>query len=167
MIFVNIYAARPWVVVILALAAVFIWGLLGRIVPRRVWKPVCGAAALLATVLVLWLTVWNRTPSEEHVFTWAASYTNEFFREMFMNAVLYVPFGLAACGLIGPWGVLAGFLLSAGVEVWQYATGAGLAQGTDVLCNTLGAAVGMLPVWANRRLTRKRAEAHDRRGRKD
>ena len=155
MIFVNIYVARPWVVVILALAAVFIWGLLGWIVPRRVWKPVCGAAALLATVLVLWLTVWNRTPSEEHVFTWAAAYTNEFFREMFMNAVLYVPFGLAACGLIGPWGVLAGFLLSAGVEVWQYATGAGLAQGTDVLCNTLGAAVGMLPVWANRRLTRK------------
>lgn len=155
MIFVNIYAARPWVVVILALAAVFIWGLLGRIVPRRVWKPVCGAAALLATVLVLWLTVWNRTPSEEHVFTWAAAYTNEFFREMFMNAVLYVPFGLAACGLIGPWGVLAGFLLSVGVEVWQYATGAGLAQGTDVLCNTLGAADGMLPVWANRRLTRK------------
>lgn len=155
MIFVNIYVARPWVVVILALAAVFIWGLLGRIVPRRVWKPVCGAAALLATVLVLWLTVWNRTPSEEHVFTWAAAYTNEFFREMFMNAVLYVPFGLAACGLIGPWGVLAGFLLSAGVEGWQYATGAGLAQGTDVLCNTLGAAVGMLPVWANRRLTRK------------
>lgn len=155
MIFVNIYVARPWVVVILALAAVFIWGLLGRIVPRRVWKPVCGAAALLATVLVLWLTVWNRTPSEEHVFTWAAAHTNEFFREMFMNAVLYVPFGLAACGLIGPWGVLAGFLLSAGVEGWQYATGAGLAQGTDVLCNTLGAAVGMLPVWANRRLTRK------------
>lgn len=155
MIFVNIYVARPWVVVILALAAVFIWGLLGRIVPRRVWKPVCGAAALLATVLVLWLTVWNRTPSEEHVFTWAAAYTNEFFREMFMNAVLYVPFGLAACGLIGPWGVLAGFVLSVGVEVWQYATGAGLAQGTDVLCNTLGAAVGMLPLWANRRLTRK------------
>lgn len=155
MIFVNIYVARPWVVVILALAAVLIWGLLGRIVPRRVWKPVCGAAALLATVLVLWLTVWNRTPSEEHVFTWAAAYTNEFFREMFMNAVLYVPFGLAACGLNGPWGVLAGFLLSAGVEGWQYATGAGLAQGTDVLCNTLGAAVGMLPVWANRRLTRK------------
>ena len=155
MIFVNIYAARPWVVVILALAAVLIWGLLGRNVPRRVWKPVCGAAALLATVLVLWLTVWNRTPSEEHVFTWAAAYTNEFFREMFMNAVLYVPFGLAACGLIGPWGVLAGFVLSVGVEVWQYATGAGLAQGTDVLCNTLGAAVGMLPVWANRRLTRK------------
>lgn len=155
MIFVNIYAARPWVVAILALAAVLIWGLLGRIVPRRVWKPVCGVAVLLATVLVLWLTVWNRTPSEEHVFTWAAAYTNEFFREMFMNAVLYVPFGLAACGLIGPWGVLAGFVLSVGVEVWQYATGAGLAQGTDVLCNTLGAAVGMLPVWANRRLTRK------------
>lgn len=155
MIFVNIYVARPWVVAILALAAVFIWGLLGRIVPRRVWKPVCSVAALLATVLVLWLTVWNRTPSEEHVFTWAAAYTNEFFREMFMNAVLYVPFGLAACGLIGPWGVLAGFVLSFGVEVWQYATGAGLAQGTDVLCNTLGAAVGMLPVWANRRLTRK------------
>ena len=155
MIFVNIYAARPWVVVILALAAVFIWGLLGRIVPRRVWKPVCGAAALLAAVLVLWLTVWNRTPSEEHVFTWAAAYTNEFFREMFMNAVLYVPFGLAACGLFGHWGVVAGLWLSLSIEIWQYFAGTGLAQGTDVLCNTLGAAVGMLPVWANRRLTRK------------
>lgn len=155
MIFVNIYAARPWVVVILALAAVFIWGLLGRIVPRRVWKPVCGAAALLAAVLVLWLTVWNRTPSEEHVFTWAAAYTNEFFREMFMNAVLYVPFGLAACGLFGHWGVVAGLGLSLSIEIWQYFAGTGLAQGTDVLCNTLGAAVGMLPVWVNRRLEKK------------
>lgn len=155
MILVNIYVARPWVVAVLALAAVFVWGLLGRVLPRRVWKPVCGAAAVLATVLILWLTVWNRTPSEEHVFAWAAAYTNEFFREMFMNAVLYVPFGLAVCGLIGPWGVLAGFLLSVGVEFWQYTTGAGFAQGTDVLCNTLGAAVGMLPVWANRQLTGK------------
>lgn len=153
--FGMVYAMNPCKLLALIACSVLIWGLLGRIAPRRVWKPVCGAAALLATVLVLGLTVWNRTPSEEHVFTWAAAYTNEFFREMFMNAVLYVPFGLAACGLIGPWGVLAGFLLSAGVEVWQYATGAGLAQGTDVLCNTLGAAVGMLPVWANRRLTRK------------
>lgn len=155
MIFVNIYVARPWVVVILALAAVFIWGLLGRIVPRRIWKPLCGAAALLATVLVLWLTVWNRTPSEEHVFTWAAAYTNEFFREMFMNAVLYVPFGLAACGLFGHWGVVAGLGLSLSIEIWQYFAGTGLAQGTDVLCNTLGAAVGMLPVWVNRRLEKK------------
>lgn len=155
MIFVNIYVARPWVIAVLALAAVFVWGLLGRILPRRVWRPVCGAAAVLATVLILWLTVWNRTPSEEHVFAWAAAYTNEFFREMFMNAVLYVPFGLAVCGLIGHWGVLAGFLLSVGVEFWQYTTGAGFAQGTDVLCNTLGATVGMLPVWVNRRLTGK------------
>ena len=34
------------------------------------------------------------------------------------------------------------FLLSLGIESWQFAAGTGIAQGTDVLCNTLGACMG-------------------------
>lgn len=31
------------------------------------------------------------------------------------------------------------------IESWQYMAGSGLAQGTDVIMNTLGAAIGSVP----------------------
>ena len=38
-----------------------------------------------------------------------------------------------------------GFLISVSIESWQYFAGTGLAQGTDVIMNTLGAAIGTIP----------------------
>ena len=64
---------------------------------------------------------------------------------MLMNVFLFFPFGLSLTVLIGKWSVLAAFLLSVTIEVWQYYAGTGLAQGTDVICNTLGCAIGMIP----------------------
>ena len=101
-------------------------------------------------------TVLGRTPSDSHVFTMMSSNTNEFYREMFMNALLYYPLGLFLSVLIGPWTILAGLVLSVGIEAWQYFAGTGLAQGTDVLCNTLGAAIGVLPWLVSRWLQRLR-----------
>lgn len=61
-----------------------------------------------------------------------------------MNVFLYFPLGLTLSVLTGPWSVLMGFVLSLSIESWQYIAGTGLAQGTDVICNTLGVAVGMI-----------------------
>ena len=94
---------------------------------------------------VLRYTVLGRSPSSEHSFVFFAAHTNEFYREMFMNALLYFPLGLSLTVLLGPWSILAAFALSLGIESWQYFAGTGLAQGTDVIMNTFGAAIGALP----------------------
>ncbi len=67
------------------------------------------------------------------------------YREMYMNALLYYPFGLSLTVLIGPWSILISFILSILIELWQYLAGTGVAQGTDVIMNSLGAAIGALP----------------------
>lgn len=90
-------------------------------------------------------SVLKRTPSDDHNFVWVNAYNGEFERELFMNALLYYPLGLALTVLIGPWSILVGFILSVSIETWQYFAGTGFAQGTDLLMNTLGCAVGFLP----------------------
>lgn len=62
-----------------------------------------------------------------------------------MNALLYYPFGLSLTVLIGSWSILVAFLTSTLIESWQYLSDSGLAQGTDVVMNTLGATIGVLP----------------------
>ena len=67
-----------------------------------------------------------------------------------MNAFLYFPLGLTLSCLIGPWAIVAGFMLSVSIESWQYLECTGLAQGTDVLCNTIGMAVASVS-WVVKR----------------
>lgn len=103
---------------------------------------------------ILAYTVLGRTASNDHTFVWTAAIGNEFIRELYMNALLYYPFGLCLSVLIGPWAIIVSFLLSVTIELWQYISGSGLAQGTDVLMNTLGAAIGAVPYVFYSRLSR-------------
>ena len=106
----------------------------------------------LAVYGVLKYTVLHRSAGDIHQFILVNVYNGEFFREMFMNAFLYIPFGMALSVFLGPWVIIAAFLLSAGIETWQYFAGTGLAQGTDILMNTLGAAIGVIPIWINKKM---------------
>lgn len=107
-------------------------------------KSVAAILFIAAIYGILSYTVLGRNPSDNHEFAFAA-YNSESVREMFMNALLYYPLGLTLTVLIGPWSILCSFLLSMGVESWQYFAGTGLAQGTDVIMNTLGSVIGALP----------------------
>ena len=100
---------------------------------------------MISFILIIKFTVSGRVPGDLHDYRFAAEYTNEFYREMLMNVFLYFPLGLTLSAVVGPWAVLVGLLLSFSIETWQYFAGTGLAQGTDVICNTLGSAVGTLP----------------------
>ena len=111
----------------------------------RLTKTIAAILLIVAIYGVLSYTVIGRTPSDNHTFVFVAQYTNEFYRELFMNALLYYPLGLSLTVMIGPWSILIAFLTSVVIESWQYLSGSGLAQGTDVVMNTLGAAVGVLP----------------------
>lgn len=112
---------------------------------KRMTKLICGELMVVAFYGILHYTVLGRTCSMEHAFVWTNSYNSEFYRELFMNALLYYPLGLTLTVLIGPWSILVAFVLSLTIETWQYFAGTGLAQGTDVLMNTLGCAIGALP----------------------
>ncbi|MGN0261932.1 MAG: VanZ family protein [Eggerthellaceae bacterium] len=119
-------------------------------------------AGLFANLL---FTVIARTTTDTHTFIVSPNpSSNEFIREMVMNAFLYFPFGLflpyaldQAFALLERHAavrkhsttripilvtIAISFLLSATIESWQYYAGTGTAQLTDVICNTLGAAIG-------------------------
>ena len=112
---------------------------------RMFWKSMNFIGVLIAINGILSYTVLHRTPSANHQFVWYAEIGDEFYREMLMNAFLYYPFGLTLSTLIGPVSILIAFILSLTIESWQYFAGTGLAQGTDVIMNTLGCAIGTIP----------------------
>lgn len=83
-----------------------------------------------------------------------------------MNVFLFFPFGLAMGQLVPrSWGpghraaltVGLGALLSVLIEGAQYLWGLGIAETDDVLCNTLGAALGAMSLGTEA-LFRKRKE---------
>lgn len=74
---------------------------------------------------------------------------------MFMNALLYYPFGLSLSIFLGSWSILIALIISISIEFWQYLAGTGLAQGTDVIMNTLGAAIGVLPFIIVREIVKR------------
>lgn len=92
--------------------------------------------------LILKFTVLGRTPSSVHQFVVMAPYSDEFFRELLMNVFLYFPLGLTLGELIGWHRIWLALVLAIVIESWQYAAGTGMAQVTDVICNTLGAWIG-------------------------
>ncbi|MBR0303443.1 MAG: VanZ family protein, partial [Clostridia bacterium] len=129
-----------------AIACIF-WFVLIFLWDVKKWlKITCCILFFVSFFGILFYTVLGRTPSGVHEFKFISFYPGEFFREMFMNALLYLPLGLALSVIIGLWAIPAAFLLSISIETWQYFAGTGLAQGTDVLMNTLGCAIGCLPV---------------------
>ncbi len=140
-----------------AILAALLWGGMCFLFYQKRWFQVLsGVLGVAALYVVLQYTVIGRTAGEEHLFTFAADYTNEFFREMFMNALLYFPLGLSLSVFLGPWAIAAACVLSVSVETWQYLACTGLAQGTDVIMNTLGAAIGAVPFLIAKRIRKRR-----------
>ena len=152
---INIYAIQLWKLYLVTNFAMFVWYMLA-VCSKKTDKGIKAfrLIGLLMTTFavygILYYTIWHRSGGEEHQFIFVSQYSDEFFREMFMNGLLYLPLGLGLSVFVGPWVILIAFLISVGIETWQYLAGTGLAQGTDVLMNTLGAAFGMLPVLAAR-----------------
>lgn len=154
---INIYALPLWLLSLVTACAMFVWYALAKYSEKTekrkiAFKTVSVMMTALAIYGILSYTVLNRKVEEPHQFILVNHYNHEFFRELYMNGLLYLPLGLALSVLFGPWTILVAFLFSMGIEIWQYIAGTGLAQGTDVLMNTVGAAVGTIPLWLKRKL---------------
>ena len=113
--------------------------------------------------IILYATILTRTPGVPGLILTpfaalaAARVQPELYREMLMNVFLFFPLGLTLSNALPRrWNyrrrigvtVLAGCLLSAGIEYTQYRFALGLAETDDVLCNTLGALLGAASLLA-------------------
>lgn len=114
---------------------------------RKFWIIFNMTVFLIVLYWVLRYTVLYRTPSDDHQFMVFAPYNSEFYRELLMNVLLFYPLGLTLTVLIGPRSILVAFILSFGIESWQYIARTGVAQVSDVLMNTLGCAIGAVPYF--------------------
>lgn len=136
---VNVYAWNYHRIFLIMLFLLILWRILARYIRIDIWKILNLFGAGVSFFLILKFTVLGRRPSGLYQFVVMAPYSDEFFRELLMNVFLYFPLGLTLGELIGWHRIWLALVLAIVIESWQYAAGTGMAQVTDVICNTLGA----------------------------
>ena len=153
-IFHNIYVANISTILIAIPTLLLVWSVIGAAFYK--WMRIIGAVLVLIAVAgVLSLTVISRGENGAVAdFIPFSSFTRaqiqpEMYRSMLMNVFLFVPLGLSLPFVLGGstskrmlLTVLIGLLLSVCVESIQYFASLGMAETDDVICNTLGTAIG-------------------------
>ena len=169
----NYIYARPLTAILSVIAAgVVLWSFLyGRL---RRWQAINAWLFLLTAAIILHTTLLTRAPGiPEVILTPFASLTAarqqpELYREMLMNVFLFFPLGLTLSNALPRrWNyrrrigvtVLAGCVLSAGIECAQYRFALGLAETDDVICNTLGALLGSASLLAAHAIEKQKERA--------
>ena len=165
-IFVYIYCLPLWhtAALIFIFAGCWRWMVQkkGSSVSR---KAVLCAKAIFAALLflwgaaILWQTILSRNPGVPSAH-WEPFYQlrayfaggdRELLRTLWMNLLLFIPGGFMMAAVLprrwrSVWLVLAFILLtgfSAAIEAKQFCDGLGLAETDDILCNGLGAILGI------------------------
>ncbi len=152
-----IYSSSPAALTYLAFLFLLLWAALSLIRPKG-WKTANLLLFPLSVICVLFATLIGREAGGEHgtylipFEKWRRALEQpEYYREMFMNGLLFVPFGMtASCLLPEKRGIAARILLavflaltvSAAVEYLQYRMNVGYFETDDILCNVLGAFFG-------------------------
>lgn len=160
----NIYKWNYGFICLLALLLELIWVLLKLKCSKRLFKGINITVLVFALYAIMFCTVLFRESSSERIYCFAVEYNDEFCREMIMNAFLYFPLGLSLTSLVGPLSFGFVFGCSFFVEIWQYCVGTGLAQGTDVIMNTLGCVIGGIPWFVNRAIEKRKGKEDNVRG---
>lgn len=152
--FHNIYASKISTILIAIPILLLVWSMIGAAVYK--WMRIIGAVlAVIALGAIIYATVYSRGESEAGVdlFPFSsferAKIQPEMYRSMLMNVFLFVPLGLSLPYVFGGGTakrilltILIGFLLTVTVEAIQYFGHIGMAETDDVICNTLGTAIG-------------------------
>ena len=153
-IFHQVYVSDLSTIVTAMLILPIIWSVFGALFYKRmrligtIFSIVCGAVILYATVIS------RGESSLGHDFTPFSSFQRaveqpEMYRSMLMNVFLFEPMGLMLPFVIKGSTVkrilltiVIGFALSVAIEASQYFFAVGMAEADDVICNTVGAALG-------------------------
>ena len=133
---------------------VLVWSVIGGMFYK--YMRIIGAVmAVIAIGAILYITVFSRGESGAGAdFIPFSSFERakiqpEMYRSMLMNVFLFVPLGLPLPFVFGGGTgkrilltILVGLFLSVTVEAIQYFAHLGMAETDDVICNTLGTAIG-------------------------
>lgn len=96
----------------------------------------------LYVLIILWITLFSRRPMESRIFRglfWEIEMG--YWNNIIQNILLFIPLGFL---IGGKRGIIAGVLLSIGIELTQYIAVLGSCELDDVLNNTIGTAIGSL-----------------------
>ena len=96
----------------------------------------------LYVLIILWITLFSRRPMESRIFRglfWEIEMG--YWNNIIQNILLFIPLGFL---IGGKRGIIAGVLLSIGIELTQYIAVLGYCELDDVLNNTIGATIGSL-----------------------
>ena len=96
----------------------------------------------LYILIILWITLFSREPMTTRIFRglfWEIEMG--YWNNIIQNILLFIPLGFL---IGGKRGIVAGALLSIGIELTQYIFRLGYCELDDVLNNTIGAAIGSL-----------------------
>lgn len=152
--FVRIYVSNISTILIAIPILILVWSIIGAAFYKYM-RIIGGVLAVIALGAILYATVLSRSGSSKEVYLIPfstferAKIQPEFYRSMLMNVFLFVPLGLALPFVFGGstgkrilFTVLTGLLLSVTVEAIQYFAHFGMTETDDVICNTLGTAIG-------------------------
>ena len=152
--FHNIYVSNISTILIAIPILLLVWSLIGAAFYK--YMRIIGAVlAAIAAAGILYVTVFARGESGAGAdFIPFSSFERakiqpEMYRSMLMNVFLFVPLGLALPFIFGGstgkrilLTILVGLLLSVTVEAIQYFVHLGMAETDDMICNTVGTAIG-------------------------
>lgn len=96
----------------------------------------------LYILIILWITLFSREPMTGRIFQglfWEIEMG--YWNNIIQNILLFIPLGFL---IGGKRGIIAGLLLSIGIELTQYIAVLGYCELDDVLNNTIGVAIGSL-----------------------
>lgn len=149
----NFLYSRPlWLIIVIMAAGILLWAVLASHRPRY-WHEWNAGLFLISLFVIFSITLLDRSAWHRELYLipfhvlQAAKQQPELYREMLMNVFLFVPLGLTLPQVLPEeWRtgrrwlttVLAGGLLSIGIEWLQYRFSLGTTETDDVLCNTLG-----------------------------
>lgn len=174
-LFHIIYVSNLSTIFITMLVLLIAWSIFGALFYRKM-RPIGAMMAVIFSVIILCGTIFSRSGGvygyELMPFSSFRMVVEqpEIYRSMLMNVFFFIPLGLALPFVFNGsttkrilLTIASGFALSVTVEVLQGTLSLGLAETDDVICNTLGAAIGscgylLSLLWIKLRNKRKKGE---------
>ena len=154
-IYDAVYRMDLWAATALFAAIILIWSVLGALFRQRM-QIVGIVFAIISAGLILYITLFSRHSGwiSHEIMPFStitlASERPGLYRAAIMNIFLFVPLGMALPYIFKTktrnrllLTVLIGAGLSVLIETTQHFLRVGMTQTDDVICNTLGAAIGM------------------------